>query len=196
MKDNEQVSLARLNRTRVRCRFRKDRLAPFTSRKISNALGSTFAFALLLVLPMAASGTNLILEYPSAVSSLNGSGANYGPFFATTAGGFPSHIAGIANGQLNKISFPTAEHGVVDINFSAPLSKNADRGPLTITSPIDLFGLANGLIVGNVANSGAEDITGISPVPEPAPAAMFGIGMISLVGLIMLRKRPNAFSRS
>jgi hypothetical protein len=91
-------------------------------------------------------------------------------FFSTTLVGFPSNISGIANGQVNGISFPHADHAVADIIFSEFLTKNATLGQVTITSPInlrvDVFGDANGLIVGNAANGGVE---GIAPVPEPNP---------------------------
>ena len=90
--------------------------------------------------------------------------------FATSAAdGFPSKIGGIANGQVNGISFPTAEHAAVDIVYNKSLSSlfgptGSNIAPVTIDSPInlrvDVFGDNNGKIVGNAANSGAEGVTG------------------------------------
>jgi hypothetical protein len=111
-------------------------------------------------------------------------------FFSTTLGGFPSKISGIANGQVNGISFPSADHAAADIIFSESLTKDATLGAVTITSPInlrvDVFGDANGLIVGNAANGGSE---GITPVPEPSPMALFGVTAIGLVGVMVVRHR-------
>ena len=117
-------------------------------------------------------------------------------FFSTTLGGFPSNISGIANGQVNGISFPHADHAAADIIFSEFLTKNATLGPVTITSPInlrvDVFGDANGLIVGNAANGGAE---GIAPVPEPNPMALFGIAAVGLMGIMVVRHRKHHRTR-
>jgi hypothetical protein len=101
--------------------------------------------------------------------------------FSTTLGGFPSKISGIANGQVNGISFPSADHAAADIIFSESLTKDATLGAVTIRD-------TNGLIVGNAANGGAE---GITPVPEPSPMALFGVTAIGLVGVIVVRHRRH-----
>jgi hypothetical protein len=123
-------------------------------------------------------------------------------FFSTTADGFPLSmmgIMGLANGAVNGIMFPTADHASADITFSGPLTAGAILGAVTITSPInlrvDVFGdsLATGRIVGNVANSGAE---GIAAVPEPNPMALFGAAAIGLLGVMMVRHRRPSLQKS
>jgi hypothetical protein len=118
-------------------------------------------------------------------------------FFTSAQGGFPTtNIPGIANGAVNGIKFPTAEHAAADITFSGPLTPtDAVLGDVTITSSInlrvDVFGdnSSTGLIVGNAANSGAEGITGIPvPIPEPTPTALF-VGAIALIGVMVVRHR-------
>ena len=118
-------------------------------------------------------------------------------FFSTTIGGFPSNIPGIGNGQVNGISFPSADHAAADIIFSESLTKDATLGAVTITSPInlrvDVFGDANGLIVGNAADGGAE---GITPVPEPNPTALLGVAAIGLMSVMVLRHRRHHRTRA
>ena len=106
-------------------------------------------------------------------------------FFTTAAAGFPSMIGGIANGAVNGIKFPGAEHAGAEV-LVAPV-KDALYGTVAIISPIDLrvdvFGVgSSGLIVGNAANSGAEGITGGDPpaVPETSTWAMMLLGIAGL----------------
>jgi hypothetical protein len=113
-------------------------------------------------------------------------------FFTTTAGGFPSSIMGIANGAVNGIMFPTAEHAAADITFPTTLTNGVALGDVTITSPInlrvDVFGDKNGKIVGNAANTGAE---GVTPIPEPSSMALYGVGAVGLMGVMMVRHRRH-----
>jgi len=116
-------------------------------------------------------------------------------FFSTAAGGFPASIMGIANGAVNGISFPGADHAAADITFNGPLTPTGVAlGDVTITSPIplrvDVFGdnSSTGRIVGNAANSGAE---GVAPIPEPSPMALFGVGAIGLMGVMVMRHRRH-----
>ena len=90
-------------------------------------------------------------------------------FSTSAADGFPSSIGGIANGQVNGISFPTAEHAAVDLTYNSSLASlfggtGSNIAPVTITSPVnlrvDVFGDHNGTIIDNAANSGAEGVTG------------------------------------
>jgi hypothetical protein len=124
-------------------------------------------------------------------------------FFTTAQGGFPSgpphhNIPGIANGAVNGIKFPDAEHAAADILFNDVLTPTgAVLGDVTITSPInlrvDVFGdnSSTGLIVGNAANSGAEGVSpGPVPIPEPSPTALF-VGAIALIGVMVVRHRRH-----
>jgi hypothetical protein len=52
-------------------------------------------------------------------------------FFSTALGGFPSHISGIGNGQVNGIRFPGADHAAADIIFSEFLTQNVTLGMVT-----------------------------------------------------------------
>ena len=104
-------------------------------------------------------------------------------FFSTSAAGFPTsstgnqRVHGIANGQVNGISFLSSEHAAADITGFGTLTNNETLGTVTITSPInlrvDVFGDENGTIIGNAANSGAEGIDGSSTVtPPPSPSSV------------------------
>ena len=104
-------------------------------------------------------------------------------FATTSADGFPSKIGGIANGQVNGISFPTSEHAAVDITYNSSLSSlfgatGAAIAPVTISSPInlrvDVFGAENGKIIGNAANSGAEGVTGVAGTGSSAAPVYTG----------------------
>jgi hypothetical protein len=101
-------------------------------------------------------------------------------FYSTLAAGFPTSaggINGIANGEVNNISFSSSEHAAADITGFGTLTNNETLGTVTITSPInlrvDVFGDENGTIIGNAANSGAEGIDGSSTVtPPPSPSSV------------------------
>jgi hypothetical protein len=85
---------------------------------------------------------------------------------STAAAGFPDSIPGIANGSVNGISFPSAQHAAVLLDFGEALAKNTVLGNVSITSPIDLrvdvFGENGGhALLGNAANSGGEGIHGL-----------------------------------
>ena len=87
-------------------------------------------------------------------------------FMSTAAAGFPDSISGIANGSVNGISFPSAQHAAVLIEFGSALAKDKVLGNVSITSPIDLrvdvFGENGGhALLGNAANSGGEGIHGL-----------------------------------
>jgi hypothetical protein len=149
------------------------------------AADATDVLVVLSTDTLSAIGTNKIdLSFGSLSVELSKS-----DFFTTAAGGFPSNIKGIANGKVNGIDFSSADHAAINIDFGAPLTKNANLGTLTITSPInlrvDLFGVNNGLIVGNAANSGAE---GVVPVPEPAPTVLLMLGITAAAGFSLFRK--------
>lgn len=121
-----------------------------------------------------------------------------GDFFTTTDGGFPNSIKGIALGQVNNISFPTAEHAAVDIAFNEGIANGDSLGNVTIVSPIDLrvdvFGDAHGTLIGNAANSGAEGVNactdgcGNTPVPEPEEMTLLATALLAL-GMVKFRYR-------
>jgi hypothetical protein len=161
-----------------------------TSVNLTGGPGASNADTILLVLStssLASLGAGTIGLTFEGLSPVSFTASD---FFSTTLGGFPSRISGIGNGQVNGISFPGADHAAADIIFSEFLTKNSTLGAVTITSPInlrvDVFGDANGLIVGNASNGGAE---GITPVPEPDPMALFGIAAISLMGVLVVHHR-------
>jgi hypothetical protein len=134
------------------------------------AADATDVLVVLSTDALSAIGTNKIdLSFGSLSVELSKS-----DFFTTAAGGFP---------------FSSGEHAAINIDFGAPLTKNANLGTLAITSPInlrvDFFGVNNGLIVGNAANSGAE---GVAPVPEPVPTVLLMLGMTAVVGFSLFRK--------
>ena len=91
-------------------------------------------------------------------------------FASSLADGFPSNISGIANGAVNGIKFTNAVHTAVEVTFNAPLTsfggKDSVIGNLSINSSVDLrvdiFGVHNGVIVSNAANSGAIGVNGDS----------------------------------
>ena len=117
-------------------------------------------------------------------------------FFRLRSLDFPATSLALRMVRLMVSAFPHADHAVADIIFSEFLTKNATLGQVTITSPInlrvDVFGDANGLIVGNAANGGAE---GIAPVPEPNPMALFGIAAVGLMVIMVVRHRKHHWTR-
>jgi hypothetical protein len=171
-------------------------IASGTSATLTGGPAAANADTILLVLSATSANVASLGSIKLAFDSATGSPVTItsANFFTTAAGGFPSSIPGIANGAVNGISFPTAEHAAVDITFSGPLTKGADLGDVTITTPInlrvDVFGdsSSTGRIVGNAANSGAE---GVRPIPEPSPMALFGVGAIGLVGIMVVRHRRH-----
>src|SRR4051794_40670877 len=53
-------------------------------------------------------------------------------FMSTAAAGFPDSIPGIANGSVNGINFPSAQHAAVLLDFGEALAKNAVLGNVSI----------------------------------------------------------------
>jgi hypothetical protein len=111
-------------------------------------------------------------------------------FFSTAAGSSPSNN----NGAVNGTKFPTADHAAADITFSGYLTKNADLGAVTITSPInlrvDVFGDSpigpTSRIVGIAPTSG-----GLGVIPQADPIALFAVATIGLMGVMVVRHRRH-----
>lgn len=161
-------------------------VASGTSVNLTGGPAAESATTVLLVLSaddvMELGAGTIGLQFTDTANNVFNATFDASDFFTTSEAGFPDNINGIANGAVNGIKFPDAVHAGADLTFNSVLEKDAVLGSVAITSPIDLrvdvFGDANGLIVGNAANSGAEGITGgMTPVPEPGEAGLFLLGL-------------------
>jgi hypothetical protein len=153
------------------------------------------ANSVLLVLSATSTDVNSLGSIKLGFDSAANSPVTFGKtdFFTDT---FPTGISGIADGAVNGIKFysdaaTTVEHAAVDIVYTTPLTQTL-LGDVTITSPInlrsDVFSDFDGKIVDNAANSGA---LGVAPIPEPSRVALFGVGAIGLMGVMVMRHRRH-----
>lgn len=112
----------------------------------------------------------------------------------TSGGGFPAHIGGLGNGQVNGVSFPGSVHAGADVTgLPTGLATDAFLANVTISQTIatnlrvDVFSDLNGKIVGNAANSGAIGVTGSTiATAEPAIFGLFGLGV---AGMALARRK-------
>lgn len=105
-------------------------------------------------------------------------------FVTTATAGFPSHIGGIGNGDVNGVVFSTALHAGAGLTgLPAGLSTDQLFASVRVTELIptnlrvDIFGVLNGRIINNTSNGGALGtagsndsalgITASDPLAEP-----------------------------
>ena len=168
----------------------------WTSVTLTGGPAAANADTVLLVLSAASTNVPFSGSISLKFDTLPAVSFSVANFFSTAEGGIRPSIQGIANGAVNGIMFPTAEHAAADILFNDVLTPTgAVLGDVTITSPInlrvDVFGdnSSTGLIVGNAANSGAEGVSPV-PIPEPSPTALF-VGAIALIGVMVVSHRRH-----
>jgi len=159
-------------------------------------LATPAANSVLLVLSATSTDVNSLGSIKLGFDSAANSPVTFSKtdFFTDT---FPTGISGIANGAVNGINFygdaaTPVEHAAVDIVYTTIITPQTLLGDVTITSPInlrgDVFSDFDGKIVDSAANSGA---LGVAPIPEPSRIALFGVGAIGLMGVMVMRHRRH-----
>jgi len=121
---------------------------------------------------------------------------NAGNFYTTGALGFPvppDSIAGIGNGEVNGVQFPSALHAGVQLTgLSLGSIEGADLGDIIVNTPVglrvDIFGVdSNGNIINNTPNSHSIGV----PEPVTILGTMVALGLGFVFHRRYSQKTPN-----
>jgi len=129
---------------------------------------------------------NVSFQFVGAGAPVSFSAAN---FFSTSALGFPippDSIAGIGNGEVNGVKFPSALHAGVQLTgLSLGNVEGADLGDIFVNTPVnlrvDIFGIdSNGNIINNTPNSHSIGV--------PEPVTILGTVLALGLGFVFHRR--------
>jgi hypothetical protein len=134
--------------------------------------------SLLLVISGAIPASDVVTLTFNALAPVAFTTAN---FVSTAAAGFPSHIGGIGNGNVNGVVFPIALHAGAELTgLPTGLSTDHLLADLAITQTlatnlrVDVFGDLDGRIVNNASNGGAVGVTGSSSANNTSNGGVTG----------------------